>query len=59
MTAGAADVGLGALLPAFANALFGAEFRGVERRRDERAIAPAAPDLAVHAGARRRTTSSG
>ena len=51
MTAGRPDVGFRALLPPFADALVGVEFRRIERRDDERAIAPAAADLTVHAGA--------
>ena len=45
------DVGAAALLPAVAQALVGAELGGVQRRGDVGAVAPAAADLAVHAGA--------
>ena len=46
-----ADVGVRTLLPAVADAFFGGELARVQRRRDVRAIAPAASDFPVHAGA--------
>ena len=51
MSAARPTLASAALLPALANAFVGAELGGVERRHHVGAIAPAAADLAVHAGA--------